>query len=96
VLALGAFVVGTDAFVVACILPRIGRSVLLILGVPERTVMDIMGWSSSSMARRYQHITAEIRKDIARRVGDLIWDDDDDQDDGIGGVRAPRRKRDQN
>jgi integrase len=67
-------------------------TVLLILGVPERAVMDIMGWSSSSMARRYQHITAEIRKDIARRVGDLIWDDlDDDQGDGLAGVRAPQR-----
>jgi hypothetical protein len=40
--------------------------------------MDITGWLSSSMARRYQHITVEIRKDIARRVGDLICDDDDD------------------
>jgi integrase len=68
-------------------------TVLLILGVPERAVMDIMGWSSSSMARRYQHVTAEIRRDIARRVGGLIWDDDDgDQDDGLAGVRVPRRK----
>jgi integrase len=65
-------------------------TVLLILGVPERAVMDIMGWSSSSMARRYQHITAEIRRDIARRVGDLIWDDDD-PDDGPSGIGARRK-----
>jgi hypothetical protein len=30
-------------------------TVLLVLGVPERTVMGIMGWSSTSMAARYQH-----------------------------------------
>jgi integrase len=29
-------------------------TVLLVLGVPERTEMAIMGWSSTSMAARYQ------------------------------------------
>jgi len=32
-------------------------TVLLLLGVPDRTVMGLMGWSNSSMTRRYQHIT---------------------------------------
>jgi integrase len=40
-------------------------TVLLLLGVPERAVMDVMGWSSSSMVKRYQHITAPVRMDIA-------------------------------
>jgi hypothetical protein len=31
-------------------------TVLLVLGVPERTVMSIMGWSGTSMAGRSQHI----------------------------------------
>jgi hypothetical protein len=57
--------------------------------------MDIMGWSTSSMARRYQHITGEIRRDIARRVGGLIWepavDPSDDDDGGQAGVLARRR-----
>ena len=48
-------------------------TVLLILGVPERTVMGIMGWSSTSMAARYQHITDPIRHDVAVRVDGLIW-----------------------
>ncbi|GAB7049117.1 tyrosine-type recombinase/integrase [Catenuloplanes indicus] len=48
-------------------------TVLLLLGVPERTVMGIMGWSSTTMAARYQHITAEVHRDIAKRVGELIW-----------------------
>lgn len=56
-------------------------------------VMDIMGWSSSSMAKRYQHITAQIRKDIANRVGGLLWDAVEDgpgdDEDGPAGVSAP-------
>jgi integrase len=49
-------------------------TVLLILGVPERVVMQIMGWSSTAMAARYQHVTAGILTDVARRVGGLIWE----------------------
>lgn len=37
-------------------------TVLLVIGVPERTVMGIMGWSSTSMAARYQHVTEPIRQ----------------------------------
>jgi integrase len=48
-------------------------TVLLILGVPERTVMGIMGWSSTAMAARYQHITDPIRHEVAVRVDGLIW-----------------------
>jgi integrase len=46
---------------------------LLLLGVPERAVIGIMGWSNASMAMRYQHITAQVRRDIAKRVGGLLW-----------------------
>ena len=42
-------------------------TVLLVLGVPERTVMSVMGWSSTSMAARYQHVTDPIRRDVADR-----------------------------
>ncbi|MFI9008834.1 tyrosine-type recombinase/integrase [Actinosynnema sp. NPDC053489] len=48
-------------------------TVLLLLGVAERTVMGIMGWSNTAMAARYQHITAAIRRDVAQRVGGLLW-----------------------
>ena len=34
--------------------------------------MGIMGWSSTSMASRYQHVTDPIRRDVAARVGGLI------------------------
>jgi integrase len=48
-------------------------TVLLLLGVAERAVMGIMGWSNSAMAARYQHLTAQVRRDIAKRVGGLLW-----------------------
>lgn len=48
-------------------------TVLLILGIPDRAVMAIMGWSHSAMAARYQHLTTAIRDDIAGRVGGLLW-----------------------
>ncbi|MBV9922177.1 MAG: site-specific integrase [Pseudonocardia sp.] len=48
-------------------------TVLLILGVPERAVMGIMGWSTTAMAARYQHVTGVVRGDAAQRVGGLIW-----------------------
>ncbi len=46
---------------------------LLLLGVPARTVMALMGWSSADMAARYQHVTDPIRQEVARQVDDLIW-----------------------
>lgn len=48
-------------------------TVLLILGVPERAVMGLMGWSTTAMAARYQHVTAVVRGDVAQRLGGLIW-----------------------
>jgi integrase len=48
-------------------------TVLLLLGVPERTVVSVMGWSNTAMAVRYQHVTATIQRDIATPVGGLIW-----------------------
>jgi integrase len=52
-------------------------TVLLVLGVSERTVMGIMVWSSTAMAAPFQHVTDPIRRDVAKRVGSLLWDDPD-------------------
>lgn len=46
---------------------------LLLLGVSERAVIDIMGWSSTKMTLVYQHITDSVRKDAADKVGTYIW-----------------------
>jgi integrase len=53
-------------------------TVLLILGVPTPTVMAIMGWSSASMAARYQHQIDSIRRDVADQVAGLLWDSSDE------------------
>lgn len=57
-------------------------TVLLVLGVSERAVMGLMGWADSSMAKRYQHITQQVRQDIAERVDGLIWAVDDGEPTG--------------
>jgi integrase len=44
--------------------------VLLILGLSERAVMAIMGWSTTAVAARYQHVTGIVRGDVAQRVGE--------------------------
>ena len=56
-------------------------TVLLVLGVPERVVMGVMGWSSTAMAARFQHVTDPIRRDLARRVGGLLWSEPVGNDD---------------
>ncbi|MEU6611197.1 tyrosine-type recombinase/integrase [Streptomyces shenzhenensis] len=68
-------------------------TVLLILGVSERAVMGLMGWSTTAMAARYQHMVDSVRKDVARQVDGLIWKPDadgpGDDDDGAAGVPVP-------
>jgi integrase len=49
-------------------------TVLAILAVPTPTTMAIMGWSSTEMAARYQHVLDSIRKGVADQVGGLLWD----------------------
>jgi integrase len=67
-------------------------TVLLVLGVPERAVMALMGWADTSMAKRYQHITDGIRRDVAGRIDGLIWakeNDPDEGDDGLAWAHVP-------
>jgi integrase len=67
-------------------------TVLLILGVPERAVMGLMGWSTTAMTARYQHMVDAVRTDIARQVDGLIWKpetDEPDDDDGAAGALVP-------
>ncbi|MFJ8097025.1 tyrosine-type recombinase/integrase [Streptomyces griseofuscus] len=64
-------------------------TVLLILGVPERAVMGLMGWSTTAMAARYQHMVDAVRTDIAKQVDGLIWTpaaDKPDDDGAAGGL----------
>lgn len=66
-------------------------TMLLLLGVPDRAVMDVMGWAQITMTKRYQHITSELTTMIADQVGGLYWSADGrpDDDDGAAGTPAP-------
>ncbi|HEY2765627.1 MAG TPA: tyrosine-type recombinase/integrase, partial [Pseudonocardiaceae bacterium] len=48
-------------------------TVLLLLGVPDRAVMDLMGWSSPSMRQRYMHVTDGLRRDVADQINGYFW-----------------------
>jgi len=47
--------------------------VLLLLGVHERAIMSILGWSSTSMVGRYAHVIAPIHSDVASRLNGFLW-----------------------
>jgi integrase len=39
--------------------PDTTATLLLVAGIDARVVMDLMGWSSGSMVKRYQHVVDE-------------------------------------
>lgn len=54
--------------------PHDGRhtaaTTMLLLGVPARVVMEILGWSQISMLTRYQHVLDEMHQDVAEKLTD--------------------------
>ena len=48
-------------------------TMLLVLGVPTRAVMEVMGWSQMAMTTRYQHLAPELIAGIAEQVAGLLW-----------------------
>lgn len=51
-------------------------TMLLVLKVPTRAVMNVMGWSQVNMTSRYQHVPAEVLTGIADQVGsaeECVW-----------------------
>jgi integrase len=48
-------------------------TMLLVLRVPVRAVMDIMGWSEASIANRYMHVPDDLKREIAGQVAGLLW-----------------------
>lgn len=50
-------------------------TVLLLLGVHERAIMSILGWSSTAMVSRYAHVIAPIHSDVANRLDGFLWAD---------------------
>lgn len=52
---------------------HLAATILLLLGVPDSVVMDIMGWADRRMLDRYQHVIDQMRREAARRVGDFLY-----------------------
>lgn len=48
-------------------------TMMLELGTPPRTVMELMGWTQMSMLSRYQHVLDSMKQDTAAQVGDALW-----------------------
>lgn len=48
-------------------------TVLLLMGVDPRVVMEIMGWSQVSMLKRYQHVIDDLKKSAAEAVGSALF-----------------------
>jgi integrase len=49
-------------------------SIMIALGVPLRTVMEILGHSDiGTTANIYGHLTGELTRDATGRVGQAIW-----------------------
>jgi integrase len=63
----------------AALVPRIhdarhtAATDLLLLGVHERTIMSVLGWSTTAMASRYTNIITPIHSDLASRLNGLLW-----------------------
>lgn len=51
-------------------------TVLMLLGVPDRVIDQIMGWEPGTSARmraRYLHVPDAMLKDVARKIAKAIW-----------------------
>ena len=46
---------------------------LLLLGVHERTIISVLGWSTTAMAIRYTQVITPIHGDLASRLDGLLW-----------------------
>jgi len=55
-----------------------------VFGDPDQLAQRLMGWSNSSMTTRYQHLTPELRRDVAEQVGGLLWVPDETTDETTG------------
>jgi integrase len=54
-------------------------TVLLLLGVQDRAVMDLMGWSTVAMKTRYMHVTDGLRRDVANQLNAYFWETNETQ-----------------
>ena len=48
-------------------------TLLLVQGVDQRVVMEMLGWTSPTMTARYQHVVPELVEEANRRMSELLW-----------------------
>lgn len=48
-------------------------TLLLLSGVQPRVAQDLLGWSSTAMAGRYQHVVPELSRQAATLVGERLF-----------------------
>ncbi|MFI9810694.1 tyrosine-type recombinase/integrase [Saccharothrix variisporea] len=48
-------------------------TVLLLLGVDARVVMDVLGWSNLNMAERYMHVLGSMREEVGQLLNTFLW-----------------------
>lgn len=47
-------------------------TLLLVKGVPERVVMEILGHSQLSQTMRYSHVLPQLQQEAARKLDELL------------------------
>lgn len=69
-------------------------TMLLLQGVDERIVMDLMGWSDRSMLDRYQHVLEEMRADATNRLDTLLYPAAPAQDPAVAQAQLEKAQAD--
>lgn len=71
-------------------------TMLLALKVPSRVVMEMMGWSSTAMTKKYQHVLDGMMREASDLVSAALWGELADETDAPEGGNvislASRRK----
>lgn len=68
-------------------------TILNELGVDIRTIMEILGHTQWSMARRYVHATTPLKVEAARRMGDALWPSPSTKTETTPAREARKRQR---
>jgi integrase len=48
-------------------------TLLLVAGVPDRMVMNRLGWTSGALLSRYSHVVDEVKRKAAQSMSEMLW-----------------------
>ncbi len=73
-----------------CTTPGTAASLLLLLKVPARVVMETLGHSSYQLTMNtYSHVAPELNSEAAQLMAGALWDGDEPQPSGSIRWRPP-------